>query len=289
MPSGPPRVPRRAAARLGRGRCCLGELPRNSSRAPRRTNNRRPRPPVAPEYRGRLPPPAARRERCLVMPAPAPPTGDLEREQAYLDHARAELARMRTSAEQLDASRASDAISGEVLGRVLARRIASLQDDPRTTLFFGRIDLDPPHGPTEQFHIGRRHVSDQAGDPVVIDWRAPISRAFYRASPRTAWTSCCGVASGSTAAGSPPSRTSTSSPPTPRRPRPPPAPPAPSSRPRSSAPHRPDARHRLDDPARAGRDRARRAHRQHLRAGSARHRQDRGRPAPGSLAPLLLP
>ena len=117
------------------------------------------------------------------MPASAPPAGDLEREQAYLDHARAELARMRTSAEQLDASRASDAISGEVLSRVLARRIASLQDDPRTTLFFGRIDLEPPEGPAEQFHIGRRHVSDEAGDPVVVDWRAPISTAFYRASP----------------------------------------------------------------------------------------------------------
>ena len=116
------------------------------------------------------------------MPASAPPAGDLEREQAYLDHARAELARMRTSAEQLDASRASDAISGEVLSRVLARRIASLQDDPRTTLFFGRIDLDPADGPAEQFHIGRRHVSDEAGDPVVVDWRAPISTAFYRAS-----------------------------------------------------------------------------------------------------------
>jgi DNA helicase IV len=116
------------------------------------------------------------------MPASAPPDGDLEREQAYLDHARAELARMRTSAERLDASRASDAISGEVLSRVLARRIASLQDDPATTLFFGRIDLEPSDGPAEQFHIGRRHVSDEAGDPVVVDWRAPISTAFYRAS-----------------------------------------------------------------------------------------------------------
>ncbi|HET7899629.1 MAG TPA: AAA family ATPase [Candidatus Nanopelagicales bacterium] len=117
------------------------------------------------------------------MPAPAPPAGELEREQAYLDHARAELARMRESAEQLDASRASDAISGEVLSRVLARRIASLQDDPHTTLFFGRIDIDPTDGPAERFHIGRRHVTDEAGDPVVVDWRAPISTAFYRASP----------------------------------------------------------------------------------------------------------
>ena len=32
------------------------------------------------------------------------------------------------------------------------------------------------------FHIGRRHVSDPAGEPMVIDWRAPVSRPFYRAS-----------------------------------------------------------------------------------------------------------
>ena len=109
---------------------------------------------------------------------------ELAREQAYLDDARGQLARMRRVAESLDASKASDAVSGEVLGRVLARRIASLQDDPHTTLFFGRIDVDPPGGPAEQFHIGRRHVSDEAGDAVVVDWRAPISTAFYRASPR---------------------------------------------------------------------------------------------------------
>src|SRR5205814_2045201 len=34
----------------------------------------------------------------------------------------------------------------------------------------------------ERFHIGRRHVHDPDGHPVVIDWRAPVSRAFYRAS-----------------------------------------------------------------------------------------------------------
>jgi AAA domain/UvrD-like helicase C-terminal domain len=34
----------------------------------------------------------------------------------------------------------------------------------------------------ERFHIGRRHVHDPAGRPVVIDWRAPVSRPFYRAS-----------------------------------------------------------------------------------------------------------
>ena len=45
---------------------------------------------------------------------------ELAREQAHLDRSRAQLARMRTAAEALDASKASDAISGEVLERVLA-------------------------------------------------------------------------------------------------------------------------------------------------------------------------
>src|SRR5262249_41551904 len=27
-----------------------------------------------------------------------------------------------------------------------------------------------------RYHIGRRHVTDEAGEPLVLDWRAPISR-----------------------------------------------------------------------------------------------------------------
>ena len=34
------------------------------------------------------------------------------------------------------------------------------------------------------YHIGRRHVTDDAGEPMVLDWRAPLSRTFYQASAR---------------------------------------------------------------------------------------------------------
>src|SRR5215469_618505 len=34
----------------------------------------------------------------------------------------------------------------------------------------------------DRVHIGRRHIHDRDGHPVVIDWRAPVSRPFYRAS-----------------------------------------------------------------------------------------------------------
>ncbi len=116
-------------------------------------------------------------------PSTTPADDVLAREQAHLDHARDQLRRMRESVEGLDVTTAADAFNAAYLDLVLARRVASLQDDPRTTLFFGRIDCRTEHG-AETFHIGRRHVSDGHGDPVVVDWRAPISTAFYRASPR---------------------------------------------------------------------------------------------------------
>jgi DNA helicase IV len=106
----------------------------------------------------------------------------LAEEQAHLERAREQLRRMRAAADALDAVTASDPLNAALLSHVLARRVASLQDDPRTSLFFGRIDATTDIG-EETFHIGRRHVSDEGGDPVVVDWRAPVSTAFYRASP----------------------------------------------------------------------------------------------------------
>ena len=46
-------------------------------------------------------------------------------------------------------------------------------------MFFGRLDYADGLG---SFHIGRRHVSDEHGEPMVIDWRAPVSLPFYRAT-----------------------------------------------------------------------------------------------------------
>jgi DNA helicase IV len=122
---------------------------------------------------------------------------ELQREREHLARARAELARMREQTLSLEAH-GGDRVSSEFLATTLHRRAQSLVDDPTSTLFFGRIDRcadaglpetarpsAAAAGATERWYIGRRHVADAAGDPVVIDWRAEVSTAFYRAS-RTA-------------------------------------------------------------------------------------------------------
>jgi DNA helicase IV len=105
---------------------------------------------------------------------------------------------------------AGDRVSEEYLKADLYHRAEALRDIPDAPLFFGRLDYagdiaaqpeDLPAGtgqqgeaaggdgdiggralPGERLHIGRRHIHDRDGHPVVIDWRAPVSRPFYRAS-----------------------------------------------------------------------------------------------------------
>jgi DNA helicase IV len=111
------------------------------------------------------------------VPSTAPdPT--LVAERDYLRDARDYLRRMREHTLSLNAQ-AGDAVSQAYLEAALYRRAKALEDDPTLPLFFGRIDRA-----AERFYIGRRHVMDSAGDPVVIDWRADVSRAFYRATRR---------------------------------------------------------------------------------------------------------
>jgi DNA helicase IV len=114
----------------------------------------------------------------------------LAAERAYLAAARAELARMRDRTLALDADKAGgSALASEYLKGALYYRAQALIDDPDTPLFFGRLDMstDPEPGATADpdettYYVGRRHVHDDDGDPVVVDWRADVSRAFYRAT-----------------------------------------------------------------------------------------------------------
>jgi len=101
---------------------------------------------------------------------------DLAAEQAFIDDAYAWLAWMRARAEELAAG--IDPKELDLL-HALRRRAATLTDGGRP-LCFGRIDLDGG----EVFHVGRRHVENADGEPVVVEWRAPVAVPFYRASSR---------------------------------------------------------------------------------------------------------
>jgi DNA helicase IV len=100
-------------------------------------------------------------------------------ERAHLAESRTALATMRARTESLEAT-GGDGVSTEYLKATLYHRARALADDPETPLFFGRLDYR--HGKVERFYIGRRHVSDAEGDPMVVDWRAGVSRPFYRAT-----------------------------------------------------------------------------------------------------------
>ncbi|MFI5941182.1 HelD family protein [Streptomyces uncialis] len=136
-------------------------------------------------------------------PESAPPpaaTGSpdpLALERAHLAASRAALRGMRDDVESLDIKDVTaNWVNAAALQHQIELRIKALADLAHTPLFFGRLDFlrapgtaddpdpDPGAGAGEVFYVGRRHVHDAAGDPMVIDWRARVSQAFYRASKK---------------------------------------------------------------------------------------------------------
>ena len=104
---------------------------------------------------------------------------EVQAEQHYLDRAYEELARMhdRTAAAASITESAAQAVDSAVAMAHLQRRLRSL-DTNVDGLAFGRLDDESG----DRWYVGRRHVEDGNGDPVVVDWRAPISTPFYRAT-----------------------------------------------------------------------------------------------------------
>jgi DNA helicase IV len=108
------------------------------------------------------------------------PHPDVSFERARLDYAQSCLDAMRrrtaekVSNEDMLAANEADA---EAVRWQLQRRLASMDDD-LAVLCFGRIDEEVG----EQWYVGRRHIEDPDGAPVVVDWRAAVATPFYRAT-----------------------------------------------------------------------------------------------------------
>lgn len=111
------------------------------------------------------------------------PSLDLElaRERAHHDACRAALTRMTEDvAEQVVTGEdvAASGADAEALGFHLRSRAKEMGEQPPGPLFFGRLDRED--GQTH--HIGRRRIAEHpAAPPLVVDWRAPVSRAYYQA------------------------------------------------------------------------------------------------------------
>jgi DNA helicase IV len=107
---------------------------------------------------------------------------ELEQEQAWLDGAHRHLEAMRERARRTRAVgdravRDETTVDAMVTQFHLKRREEALHTGSGP-LCFGRIDTDE----AERWYVGRRHVEDENSLPVVVDWRAPVSAAFYRAT-----------------------------------------------------------------------------------------------------------
>ncbi|MFI9494980.1 MULTISPECIES: HelD family protein [Streptomyces] len=115
---------------------------------------------------------------------------ELALERAYVAMCREAMTRQVDDAQyQVVAGEgvSGDGASAEALGRYLRTRARQMAEEPDSPLFFGRLDFEDTEDAgdhrRQRYYIGRRRVSEHpAAPPLVIDWRAPVSRTYYQAS-----------------------------------------------------------------------------------------------------------
>lgn len=122
----------------------------------------------------------------------------LAQERSYHDACRAALARMVEGAEERVVGGADVSASGadaEVLGYQFRSHAKAMRELPEAPLFFGRLDFEGGEAGSarsgagdhrgQRYYVGRLRISEHpSAPPLVVDWRAPVSRAFYQAGAR---------------------------------------------------------------------------------------------------------
>lgn len=112
---------------------------------------------------------------------------ELALEQAHLDRAHHCLDAMVARADEIRAMTDRAVRDENTVNALLAqwkmkkRQVALAAGSG--PLCFGRIDEEDDGGRAgDRWYVGRRHVEDEDGDALVIDWRAPVAAPFYRAT-----------------------------------------------------------------------------------------------------------
>lgn len=143
-------------------------------------------------------------ERTSAESAESERARQVQTEQAVLDTAYGELDRQLEAARQALARTEAAGASGTHQSRgerdAYAAHYASLVsslEGVEDRLVFGRMDLSPEaveaggsasNGPVtdggRRHYVGRTGLQDERRREVVLDWRAPLARAFYQATAR---------------------------------------------------------------------------------------------------------
>lgn len=114
---------------------------------------------------------------------------EIAEEQEFLEEAYAAHSRLLEEAETnrkrfaipLEGG-AGDLEVREASMETFMRRIEDLQVG-ETALYFGRLDfLEEANRGDHPFRLGRISISDEDQNQLIVDWRAPVAEAFYRAT-----------------------------------------------------------------------------------------------------------
>jgi DNA helicase IV len=116
---------------------------------------------------------------------------DLPAEQAHIDRAYESLELIREQAlgiRKLTTGQTGGTFQERYERNYFDEKLVQMLNDldiGDSALVFGRIDRTPDGGgDPESFHIGRLAVPDKDNNQLVVDWRAQIAEAFYRATGR---------------------------------------------------------------------------------------------------------
>src|SRR6201987_4697678 len=107
------------------------------------------------------------------------PHPELAAEQAYVENAYEQLDKMRSTVARTQEAMATEwaALNMEAWAK---RRMRTFEDAEPAPVF-GRLTRD---GSPRPLYVGRRWVTDDKQESLVVNWQAPAARPFYTATPQ---------------------------------------------------------------------------------------------------------